>query len=72
MFPDKPGRHYRCNRDLVRYCNNERMSLFAFEMANQGIYVLERGMMSLSEPMTNDALEKIIATTKGIVESILA
>ena len=71
IFPDKSGRQYRCNRDLVRYCNNERMSLFAFEMANQGIYVLERGMMALSEPMTEEDVEKIIATTKGIVESIL-
>ena len=72
IFPDQAGRQYRSVRDLERYCNKEAMSMFAFEMANQGIYVLERGSLSLSEPMTQQDIEAVIGTTKRIVGSILS
>jgi len=72
VFPNQPGREFRSCRDLAAYTHEERMDTFAFEMATRDIYVLERGTMSLSEPMTDANIDTIIDNTRDVVRQILA
>ena len=64
---DQPDRKYRCCRDIVAYSNEINMQIFAFEMANRGIFPMYRGQIALSLPMTEDDIEKFIQTSKDIL-----
>jgi glutamate-1-semialdehyde 2,1-aminomutase len=67
---DRPGRVYRSARDAVTYSNEEAMQIFALEMANRGVFPLFRGQVALSEPMTEDDIEKFISLAKEIVKGM--
>ncbi|MBZ0171924.1 MAG: aminotransferase class III-fold pyridoxal phosphate-dependent enzyme, partial [Phycisphaerales bacterium] len=71
-FTDRPGRVYRSCRDMLAYSDEEHMQTFAFEMANRGIFPMYRGLVALSEPMTDADIDTFINTARDIVEEILA
>jgi len=69
-FCDKPGREYRSCRDILRYSNEERMRLFAFEMTNRGVFPMYRGQIALSTAMSNDDITVFIETAKRVMEAM--
>ena len=71
-FPDEPGRRYRSCRDILRYTNEERLQIFAFELANRGVFPMHRGQIALSEPMTDADIDLVIETAKDVVAAIFA
>ena len=63
---------YRSCRDMLNYSDEESMQIFAFELANRGIYPMFRGQIALSEPMTEDDISNFIQTAKDILEGMFA
>ena len=66
-FCDKPGREYRSCRDILRYSNEERMRLFAFEMTNRGVFPMYRGQIALSTAMSDADITMFIETAKSVM-----
>lgn len=67
---DRPGRVYKSCRDILAYSNEEHMQIFAFEMANRGIFPMYRGQIALSEPMTAADAQQFIRVGKEIIEAL--
>jgi glutamate-1-semialdehyde 2,1-aminomutase len=67
---DQPGRVYKSCRDILAYSNEEHMQIFAFEMANRGIFPMYRGQIALSEPMTISDAQEFIRLSKEIIEAL--
>jgi glutamate-1-semialdehyde 2,1-aminomutase len=55
---------------MLNHSNEEYMQIFAFELANRGIYPMFRGQIALSEPMNEDDISNFIQTSKDILESM--
>ena len=70
-FADRPGRVYRSCRDILNHSNETHMQTFAFEMVNRGVFAMDRGLITLSEPMTDNDIDTFIDTAKEVVEAIL-
>lgn len=67
---DQPGRSYRSCRDIVAYSNETNMQIFAFEMANRGIFPMYRGQIALSLAMTEDDIGNFVQTSKDILAGL--
>lgn len=63
---------YRSCREMLNYSNEEHMQIFAFELANRGIYPMFRGQVTLSEPMNEDDISTFIATSRDILQGMFA
>ena len=66
------GHAPRSCRDILQYSNEDHMQIFAFEMANRGVFPMYRGQITLSEPMVDADIDMFIKTTKDIVTEIFA
>ena len=63
---------YRSCRDMLNYSDEECMQIFAFELANRGIYPMFRGQIALSEPMNEDDISNFIQTSKETLEGMFS
>jgi glutamate-1-semialdehyde 2,1-aminomutase len=70
-FPDVVGREFKSVRDIIAHSNQEQMKTYVFEMVNRGIYLLDRGSMSVCEPMTDANIAEFIETSKAVLTEIL-
>ena len=71
-FVDSPGQAPTSCRDILGYDNEEQMQIFAFEMANRGVFPMYRGQLALSVPMTDEDIGLFIETAKDIITEIYA
>lgn len=71
-FCDRPGRVYRSCRDILRYSNEERMQLFAFEMTNRGYFPMYRGQIALSLAMNDADVAGFVTTAREVIDAIMA
>lgn len=69
-FCDRPGRQYRSCRDILRYSNEARMQLFAFEMTNRGVFPMYRGQIALSLAMSDDDIGTFIGTAEEVIRDM--
>jgi len=70
-FTDEPGREIKTHRDYWSYADEEKLQIYALEIATRGFFPVHRGQFSLSVPMTDDEITAFIETTKDIVDGIL-
>jgi len=61
---------YKSCREMLNYSNEEYMQIFAFELANRGMYPMFRGQIALSEPMSDDDISGFIQTSKDVLEGM--
>jgi len=71
-FCDVPGRRYRSCRDILRYSNEERMKLFAWEMTNRGVFPMYRGQIALSTAMGDEEVGLFIGTAQEVITDLLS
>lgn len=67
---DEPGRVYKSCRDIGAHSNETNMQIFAFEMANRGIFPMYRGQIALSLVMTEKEADQFVAAGKEILADL--
>jgi glutamate-1-semialdehyde 2,1-aminomutase len=67
---DEPNRKYKSCRDMMTFSNEDNMQIFAFEMANQGIFPMYRGQIALSMSMSKKDIDSFINTSKEILDAL--
>lgn len=70
-FCDKPGRQYRSCRDILRYSNEERMQVFAFEMTNRGYFPMYRGQIALSLGMDLQEIDGFVGEAMDVIQGVM-
>ena len=71
-FTDKPGTTYNSCREILTCSNQEATQIFAFEMANRGIFPMYRGQIALSEPMTEANIDTFVRISNEVIHDIFA
>lgn len=60
----------RNHRDYWRRIDGEKTQTMSLELANRGIFPVHRGEFSLSLPMSDDDIGRVIETFTGVVEDL--
>ena len=68
----EPGQSINTHRDYWHKIDEEKMTIYALEMATRGFFPVHRGQLGLTLPMTDDDISNYIATTKSILQAIYA
>ncbi|PCF96983.1 aspartate aminotransferase family protein [Vreelandella nigrificans] len=64
------GQEITTHRDYWHKIDEDKMSIYAMEMATRGYYPVHRGQIGLMLPMTDEDITGYIETTKDIVNAI--
>lgn len=69
-FFNNPNARVRNHRDYWRVVNGEATQTISLELANRGIFPVHRGEFSLSLPMSEDDISRVIDTFTGVVADL--
>ena len=69
IFTDKVGERMKTHRDYW-VTDEEKMQIYALEIATKGFFPILRGQIALTLPMTDEDITGLIEATKDIVERI--
>lgn len=71
-FTKHVGQTITTHRDYWHKIDDEKMMIYALEMATRGYFPVHRGQLGLTLPMTDDDITGYIETTKDIITEIYA
>ncbi|WP_429817502.1 aspartate aminotransferase family protein [Ensifer sp. B1-9] len=71
-FTKEPGQTITTHRDYWNKIDDEKMMIYALEMATRGYFPVHRGQLGLTLPMTEQDIAGYIETTKNIITEIYA
>lgn len=71
-FTRELGQSIESHRDYWSKIDDEKMMIYALEIASRGYYPVHRGQIGLTLPMTDEDIDGFIAETKDIVRDMHA
>lgn len=71
-FTKEAGQTIKTHRDYWNKIDDEKMTIYALEMATRGYFPVHRGQLGLTLPMTAEDVAGYIDTTKSIISDIYA